>query len=265
MYPIAAIVVIFLAGLGLPRGGIASDHVLRTDVNLITSLDVSRSIHGQDQRIEFDGLAEAIVQPAFLRAVKAGATGRIGFAVTIWSSHGTFRTVVPWTVIETAADAERVAQLVEIAPTQFGRLANPADDTEPVYDDDGMVRPGDLTDISLAVDRAHRLVALAPFIAPRSVINLCANGEDNVGNGPDAARDLALADGVSINGLVIGDAPDLASYLRDHVIGGVGSFVLEARDPRSFADAMLAKFLMDLIATRPLRLAQADVAAHSVR
>ncbi|MGH6915946.1 MAG: DUF1194 domain-containing protein, partial [Geminicoccales bacterium] len=76
-------------------------------------------------------------------------------------------------------------------------------------------------------------------------------GEDNVGEGPSAARDRALAAGVTVNALALGERAELGSYLRDQVQGGPNSFVLEARAHGDFADAMLRKFLMDLIAARP--------------
>ena len=49
------------------------------------------------------------------------------------------------------------------------------------------------------------------------VVNLCANGTDNVAEDPRAARDRAMAAGIVINGLVIGGKNSLAGYLREHV------------------------------------------------
>jgi Protein of unknown function (DUF1194) len=107
------------------------------------------------------------------------------------------------------------------------------------------------TDISAAVEHATGLLANAPFAATREIINILANGTDNITNGPAAARDRALARGVVINGLSLGDDPEVAAYLRSHVQGGSGSFVLEARRPVDIAGAMRRKFLLDLVEPLP--------------
>jgi len=90
------------------------------------------------------------------------------------------------------------------------------------------------------------------------VINMCANGIDNTGAGPDLARDLAAMQGAVINGLIVGrrdDSAEVAAYFRRHVQTGDRSFVIEARDYDDVIDAMLAKFVMDLVAIEPLRVA----------
>jgi Ca-activated chloride channel homolog len=122
------------------------------------------------------------------------------------------------------------------------------------------------------------LLEEAPYEARRRVLNLCANGEDNVGEGPGRARDGALAAGVTVNALALGDRTGLGSYLRERVQGGPASFVLEARTHGNFAEGMLRKFLTDLIARVPgsargaqgkrvldlsLRVAQPAVAASA--
>jgi hypothetical protein len=83
------------------------------------------------------------------------------------------------------------------------------------------------------------------------VVNVCANGTDNVADDPRAARDRAMAAGVVINGLVIGGKRGLARYFREHVQGGAGSFVIEVTQPAALAAAMVNKLLRDLIASRP--------------
>jgi len=109
------------------------------------------------------------------------------------------------------------------------------------------------TDISDALDFALELILTAPYRAGRSVINLCANGADNVGSGPRAARDRALAAGSVVNALVIGRKRQLVSYFERQVRGGPGSFVMEVSRPENLAAALLEKLLRDLIAAGPRR------------
>ncbi len=223
----------------------ASEASAATDANLVTALDVSDSIMRHEEWIEFDGIARAVVHPAFLNAVLAGRHRRIGFAVYTWSSHGKLRVVVPWTVIGSADDAERVTRLLWGAPRidrseHYGFSRNPR----------RRPPPGFQTDISAAIRFGSAMIESAPKGAERAVINVCGNGVDNVGEGPERARDRALASGVTINGLVVGDKPEVVAYYRSRVVGGTGSFVLEVKEPAGFADAMVTKLLMDLVAVR---------------
>ena len=62
----------------------------------------------------------------------------------------------------------------------------------------------------------------------------------------------------------------VALYYRQRAAGGLGSFVIEAQDPGAIADAMLRKFLLDLLSVdtrygRTLALAAGRVAAPSGR
>jgi hypothetical protein len=82
------------------------------------------------------------------------------------------------------------------------------------------------------------------------VINVCANGTDNVAEDPRAARDRALEAGVVINGLVIDREKGLTRYFRERVQGGAGSFVKKVAQPAALAEAMIDKLLRDLVATR---------------
>ena len=120
--------------------------------------------------------------------------------------------------------------------------------------DPGEVRPwrrGHATDVSAAIDYAVGVSAAAPFASQHHVINICANGIDNVGDGPAAARDRASGQGLIVNGLILGDrddAAEVATYFRDHVQAGPDSFVMEARGFQDVTRAMLAKFLVELAA-----------------
>ena len=83
----------------------------------------------------------------------------------------------------------------------------------------------------------------APFNRQRRTIDVSGDGTNNSGRDVAAARDEALAKGVTINGLVIlSDRPipwnpdhtnppgGLANYYRNNVIGGPGAFVMVAEN-----------------------------------
>ena len=101
------------------------------------------------------------------------------------------------------------------------------------------------------------LVALSPQsaidaaadLAERRVIDVSGDGADNEGGNAAAARDRALARGISINGLpILYGSTYLYDYYHDQVIGGPGAFVEPAVDMRSFRDAMLRKLVREISA-----------------
>src|SRR3546814_1486373 len=92
---------------------------LATDFNLITAVDVSDSITPDDEHLLYSGLARGVLEPQFLARIAEGAEQRIGFVAFTWSSGGQVGVIVPWTVIASRADAERVA--APLRGAQIGR------------------------------------------------------------------------------------------------------------------------------------------------
>jgi len=107
------------------------------------------------------------------------------------------------------------------------------------------------------------LLAL-PLKPARRAIDVSGDGTNNSGRDVTHARDEAVALGISINGLVIlSETPllwnpehtnppgGLLKYYRDNVIGGPGSFVLEAMDFNSFGEAIVKKMIAEIAGVRP--------------
>jgi len=216
-----------------------------TDINIITAIDVSDSITQQEERLQYDGLARGVVDPRFLARVAEGPEQRVGFVVFTWSSGGDVRIVVPWTVISNRADGARVAAQLDAAPRIDRRGF-------------GMFRPSSLdkgahgmTDIAEAVRSALEISMTAPFPARRSVINILSNGVDNDGQDPSVVRDQAIRLGVTINGVVFGNMPDLPDYFRRNIVGGPGAFLMTVQNAGDLPVALERKFWQDLIAGLP--------------
>ncbi len=105
------------------------------------------------------------------------------------------------------------------------------------------------TSLSGAIDEALVTFAASPYRGTRRVIDISGDGANNRGRPAAAARDEAVAAGVTINGLpILTLEPDLDAWYRDNVIGGAGSFVVAVDNYDAFADAILSKLITEIAA-----------------
>jgi Ca-activated chloride channel homolog len=207
---------------------------IATDANIVTALDISDSIDARTIAIEIDGMAAAIRAPEILQAIRGGRHGQVGFAVFAWRDAA-YPELVSWSLIATAADAAAVSARLESSFRVFLASDVPSPALDP-----------HMTDLSGAIDHAAVLLLTAPFVADRDIVNVIGNGWDNVGEGPQRARNRLLAKGVTVNGVVLGYDPVLMDYYRGTVIGGPGSFLLSAAEPAAMAQVLARKFLYDI-------------------
>ncbi|MEP1537606.1 MAG: DUF1194 domain-containing protein [Paracoccaceae bacterium] len=210
------------------------------DVELVLAVDVSRSMEPWELEIQRRGYAEALRSDAVWAAIQRGLLQRIAITYVEWAGSGTQRVVVPWTLIETREDADRVSDRVT------------------VHFDEGLRR----TSISSALDYAAHLINQNEFDGLRRVIDISGDGPNNSGGTVSTARDAIVAQGITINGLPLmthtpngpyarWGIPDLDVYYRSCVIGGPGAFVIPVNDWDTFADAVRRKLVME-IAQAPL-------------
>ena len=209
------------------------------DLLLVLCSDVSRSIDTPKFYLQRDGYADAISNPRVLQAIRAGALGKIAVSFVQWSGVGAQKVIIDWTVIRDEATARDFSAQVSEAPRAFA----------------------DRTSISDSIDFALRHLDHAPFKSARHTIDISGDGTNNSGRDVTAARDAALARGVTINGLVIlSERPmswnadhtnppgGLDNYYRANVIGGPGAFVMVAENFNSFGDAILNKLIAEIAA-----------------
>jgi hypothetical protein len=115
---------------------------------------------------------------------------------------------------------------------------------------------------AVAVQQLER----APFVSARRAIDVSGDGTNNSGRDLASARDLALAKGITINGLVIlSPAPldwnpehtnppgGLVEYYKHNVVGGPGAFVMVAQDFESFGQVMINKLIGEISLASPKR------------
>jgi hypothetical protein len=218
----------------------------KVDLLLVLAADVSRSIDGAKFQLQREGYAAAVSDPQVLDAVRSGPNGRIGLTFVEWSGAGSQRVLVDWTIIADAASAKGFGDRLLEAPRSFA----------------------DRTSISGAIEFAMGQLAHAPYESGRRTIDISGDGTNNSGRGVTEARDEALNQGVTINGLVIfSDTPltwnpdhtnppgGLDAYYRANVIGGPGAFVMAAQSFAAFGQAMVKKMIAEVAQAQPARRA----------
>ncbi len=214
------------------------------DLTLVLVSDVSRSVDDAEFRMQKEGYAAAFNDPRVLAAIRGGPIGAIAVAYIEFGGSYEVRTVLDWHVVRDAGSARALTQALSAAPRSFwGR-----------------------TSISAGIDRAMQMIAENPFEAQRRVIDVAGDGTNNSGREVAAARDDAVAAGVTVNGLaIINENPvsytfahvqppgGLTEWYRENVTGGQGSFVVEVRSFEAFGEAMTRKLINEIAATTPER------------
>lgn len=219
---------IILAFLLLIMPGFSFSQPLKTDLNLVIAIDCSYSVNGVEFKLQVNGIANALVQPEIMEAIKRGDVGRIGISVIQWSGPAIQEIVIPWSVIETPEDAQQIADQLIASP----RLTA-----------EGVTAIGSAITFSIAYHDQ------APYWAERRVIDMQADGTSTWSRGVpiSKARDDAVNQGIVVNGLpILNEVPYLHHYFRNHVIGGPGSFIEIAKNYKAFKDAIQRKLIREI-------------------
>jgi hypothetical protein len=203
------------------------------DLLLVLAVDISRSVDDEEARLQREGYRTAMADPQVLAAIKGGPAGAIGVAYVEWAGFPYQELVIPWTRIGSEAEARAWSDRLAASPRQSFTW----------------------TSISGALMFSGRLLADAPFVAARRVIDVSGDGPNNNGPPPEPERDRLVAAGVTINGLpIVNDKPTfgfragdmLEGYYRDSVIGGAGAFLIVAEDFQSFGTAVRRKLIQEI-------------------
>jgi hypothetical protein len=224
----------FLLVLALPGAALAQ----KVDLALVLAVDVSASIDAKRYELQRQGLAAAFASDAVIGAIASGEHQRIAVTVVEWSGPQNQKQVLPWTLVEDVASARAFGSAIAESPRAFA----------------------DFTSISGAIDYSVRLLAASGFEATRKVIDVSGDGSNNSGAPAAAAREAAIANGVTINGLaILASEPKLESYYEENVMGGEGAFVIVAQDFDAFSQAMLSKLIREIAAVPTFRYSVAEV------
>jgi hypothetical protein len=223
-----------LAVFAAPFGAFAESEV---DLALVIAVDISFSMDPEEQALQRGGFVEAFRSPIVHDAIRRGTLGRIAVTYGEWAANFEQRVIVPWTVIDNPESAMAFAGSLAAQPT----------------------RRGPRTSVSGAIDFGVRLLDESGLAATRRVIDISGDGANNQGRPVTAARDEAVAQGITINGLPImlkransyWDVAELDVYYRDCVIGGSGAFLVPIREREQFVEAIKTKIILEIAGLVP--------------
>lgn len=225
-----ALWILFIALTAAPA---AHGQGVPVDLELAFVVDASGSIDAEETRLQRQGYADALANPRVLGAVTGGYLRAIAVAFIEFAGAGCERLSVPWSRIANRDDAKAFGARILDLPRAYCPGGNAIGD---------------------ALAFASESIESNAFEGTRRVIDISGDGPNTVGQSVELARDWAVAQRITVNGLVIDrpSMPELELYFREAVTGGARSFVIKADDRRSFAAAILKKLIIEIAATGPL-------------
>jgi hypothetical protein len=192
---------------------------------LSLGLDVSSSVSTQEYRLQADGVAAALTDPAVAEAFVMTPEARVALHVFEWSGTQQQRLVVGWTWIEGPADLARAAAVLRTATRSVAEHP---------------------TAVGQAMAYGATALAAGPDCWQRT-LDLSGDGPNNDGPTATLIRGGFAPDALIVNGLVIGASrATLRRYYEQFVIHGPGAFVEEAENYADFEAAMRRKLLREL-------------------
>lgn len=211
------------------------------DLELVIAVDVSGSVDDDEAALQRQGYIKAFRDPKIVEAITRGQVGAI--AVTYFEYAGSHHqlTLVDWARITGPVSARNFADALAFEPVMVN-----------VW-----------TSISGAITAGQSAFRQSPYQGPRRVIDVSGDGANNGGALVTVARDLALADGITINGLPIinnklsrygrPQIPNLDYYYIDCVIGGPGAFIIVANGFEDYARAVRRKLILEIAGVVPMK------------
>lgn len=202
------------------------------DLALVIAVDVSSSMEADEQGLQRAGFVAAFRSSLVHEAIRNGTAGRIAVTYVEWSGAKDQMVLVPWTIIDGSEKAKAFSAYLAGKP----------------------IRQAGMTSISGVIDFSRALFADLGKISARRVIDISGDGPNNDGRKVELARDEAVAEGITINGLPImfgrtSSGPEMEGldiYYRECVIGGVGSFMLPLHDSEQFAMVVRTKIMREI-------------------
>ena len=213
--------------------------LMPVDVELVLAVDVSGSVDWQEAELQRDGYIQVIKSPEFVKVIQSGFLGKIAVTYIEWAGDGYQTEVVDWAIIKDRASAEDFAQKLKAAP----------------------IDTGPWTSISDVIKHAVPKFLNNNYQGTRRILDISGDGPNNTGSLVTKARDAAVKQRITINGLpIINDRlqpsgrrqiANLDKYYAACVIGGPGAFLVVAHSFKDFARAIRRKMIFEIAGNMP--------------
>jgi hypothetical protein len=213
-----------IATVGLLAPIVASAATI-VDTELLLSIDVSGSVNNNEFILQRDGYAAAFENSSVIDAIANQPNG-IAVALSYWSSNDT-ALEIDWTLLTTESDVLNFADIIRNSPRPFSGATN----------------------IPSAINFGVSSILGNDFDGTNLVIDVSGDGT-STSFLTQAARDNAVANNVTVNGLAIG-GQFIEDFYRDNVIGGQGSFVLGVSEFSDIANAATQKIAREIVNPNP--------------
>jgi len=215
--------ILFLSIMSVPTTAQRVTRLPEVDLALVLAIDSSGSVNADRWALQQYGYATALRSPEVLNAIAGGPNGAIAVTVVQWAEFAD--QVIGWHVIESRQSAEILARKLESLPYQ-------ADSS---------------TGVANAIVSSIILLKTAPFSALRRIIDISGDGKENAGGVTPLARDLAIVNGMTVNGLpIVAQESGVSEFYESQVIGGPGAFSITVRDMKTFPAAVRRKLVREI-------------------
>ena len=241
-----------LATAAIAAGTFASQPAAAADLALVLLTDVSGSMDDAEYAMVKEGYRAAFADPEVVTAILANGGG-VAVTYVEFSDASNIRIVQGWKLLTDADSARAFGEAVATAPrSSSGNTA-----------------------LAASLRQATALLQAPEFTEARRVIDVASDHPWDGGRSA-TVRDKAVEAGITINALPIIEkfqyrsfdgqtntaaiewrSTDMADFYRQYVIGGPGSFLIEAHDYPAFGEALKRKLLRELIAQSDLQEARA--------
>lgn len=203
---------------------------------LALALDVSGSVDMREYRMQLDGLATALEDPEVAEVLLATPGVPVWLAVFEWSGRDSQRLILDWRPLNSAdALGQSVAAL-----RGWRRQRSTA-----------------FTGLGAAMEFGAALLGAAPLCG-QYTLDISGDGMNNEWPRPRVVKNSGVLNGLTINGLVIGDdmnlpegvrpgkTEELTTYFQQVIIQGPDAFVEVAFGYGDYAEAMKRKLLREI-------------------
>ena len=190
---------------------------------LLLALDISSSVDREEDILQRQGLAAALIAPEVQNALFANQD-YVALGVYEWSGRYNQEVIIDWTILDHPATLLDVAERVSSSQRSYNSFP---------------------TAMGFALAFGAEMMQTAPPCLFRT-IDMAGDGQNNEGFGPLLAYREFPFDGITVNGLVVNAADfeaetGLINFYQQEVIRGPGAFLEIAQGFEDYERAMRRK------------------------